>query len=82
MKTVLDIKNVSKVLKPTQDNVVLFDGKEWYVTTKQSLFKEYDEKIARLEQLEEENKIFKKDVATQLIEMSELIKKLYSKKGE
>ena len=79
MKILLDVKNVSKALKPSPENVMLFDGKDWYVTTKQQLFKEYDEKIAELDLMIKENKEFKKNVASQLLEMSELIKNLYSK---
>jgi hypothetical protein len=79
MKVFLDVKNMSKVIKPSTENVMLFDGKQWYVTTKQELFKEYDEKLVEFDQMIQENKEFKKSVASQLLEMSELIKTLYKK---
>lgn len=79
MKTVLDIKNMGGVMKPEKNNVIMYDGKEWYVTTKQDLFKEYNKKIEELEKMIEENKKFKKDVSAQLVEMSEIIKTLLIK---
>lgn len=79
MKTVLDVKNMSGVMKPNVNNVILYNGKEWYVTTKQDLFREYDKKIKELEKLIEENAKFKKEVSSQLAEMSEIIKTLLMK---
>lgn len=79
MKVVLEVKNISKVVKPSTNHVMLYDGKQWYITTKQDLFKEYDEKIKELELLKKENEKFKKDVLSQLMKMGEIIKKLYSK---
>lgn len=84
MEVMLDIKNVPKAIKPTKDDVIVFDGKTWYITSKESLFKEayklIDEAKAELEKMRKENKEFKTKVATQLYEMSELIKKLYEGK--
>lgn len=79
MQVVMDIKNMSKITKPSVNNVILYDGKTWYVTTKQELFKEYDLKLKKFEEMIEENKKFKKEIASQLMEMSDFIKKLYSK---
>ena len=55
----------------------------WYVTTKEDVLKEDKELLnqckKQLELLKTENADFKKSVAAQLLEMSELITKLYSK---
>lgn len=81
MEVMLDIKNVPKVMNPTQDNVIVFDGKKWYLTTKESLLSDaYDllqECKSELESIKKENKEFKSNVSTQLIKMSNAIKKLY-----
>ena len=81
MEVILDIKNIPKVMNPTVDNVIVFNGKQWYLTTKQTLladaYKLIDEAKAEIETLKAENKEFKAKVANQLYEMSELIKKLY-----
>lgn len=79
MKLILNVKNSTKAVKPSSDNVILYDGKDWYVTTKQELFKEYNSKLKEFEKVIEENKEFKKEVAAQIVEMSNLIKSLYSK---
>lgn len=79
MKIILNVKNTTKIIKPSSDNVILYDGKDWYVTTKQELFKEYNSKLKEFERVIEENKEFKKEVAAQIVEMSNLIKSLYSK---
>lgn len=82
MHVIMDIKNMSKITKPSVNNVILYDGKTWYVTTKQELFKEYDAKLKKFDEVLEEMKKLKKEVASQLMEMSDFIKKLYSKQGE
>lgn len=90
MEIALKVKNLSGVTKAKKDNILIYDGKEWYVTTKEQLFKEYDErfskklneasnKLKEFDEMIKENKQFKIEVASQLKEMSELIKKLYSK---
>lgn len=83
MKVALEIKNTGKALKPTKNNVILYDGNIWYITTKEDILKEdkelFDQCKNELENLKKENSDFKTSVATQLLEMSELIKKLYSK---
>ena len=77
----LDIKNVPKVMKPTENDVIVFDGKRWYVTTKESLladaYKLIEECKAELVRLKAENKEFKSTVNNQLKIMSDAIKKLY-----
>lgn len=84
MEVILDVKNVPKVIKPTVDAVIVFNGKDWYLTNKESLLKEayklVEETRTELEKMRKENKDFKSTVAQQLYDMSELIKKLYGDK--
>ena len=84
MEVILDIKNVPKAIHPTVDSIIVFNGKDWYITSKESLLKEAYELVdnarLELENLKKENKEFKSTVAKQLYDMSELIKKLYGDK--
>jgi hypothetical protein len=86
MKIGLEIKNISRAIKPKKDDVIIFDGKEWYITTKKDLFKEYEDKIdAKLEQFNKmiaSNADFKKEISGQMVEMSETIKKFIKTQGE
>lgn len=83
MKLALDIKNTSRAVKPIKDDVIIYDGNSWYITTKENILKEDREMLENFkkenEKKNEEMKKLKKDVANQLYKMSELIKKLYSK---
>lgn len=82
-EVLLNIKNVPKVMKPTQDDVIVYNGKEWYITTKESLladaYKLLSECKVELEKVKKENSDFKKSVAKQMVELSELVEKLYKK---
>lgn len=79
MRVVLDVKNMSGVVKPSKNNVMLFNGKEWYITSKTDLFKEYNEKIKLMEEMLEDNKKFKENISSVIAEMSEIIKTLLVK---
>ena len=74
---------MSKTLKPTCNDVMIYDGQDWYVTTKENILKDANTLLEQckneLDTLKKENADFKVDIAKQLLEMSELIKKLYSK---
>ena len=82
VKVALNVKNGSKVFKPSAGDVIIFDGKDWYVTTKHDIFREYEEKVdAKLKEITEQMKRndedivnFKKDISEQMISMSETIK--------
>lgn len=78
MKLILDIKNNKKAIRPSKDNVILYDGKEWYITTKQDLFKEYEEyfkkKIAECEGKIQELDAFKGEIAQQILDLQEIVK--------
>lgn len=84
MKIALEVKNTSRAIKPMTNDVIIFDGKIWYITSKDEILKEANKTLEECkEQLENSKKeyaLFKKEVATQLLEMSELIKSLYSNK--
>ena len=90
VKVGLNIKNGSKVFKPKAGDVIIFDGKDWYVTTKDDIFREYQEKVdAKLtevtEQLEterKENEEFKANISSQIVEISENVKKFIKLQGE
>ena len=89
MKLTLDIKNFKRIIKPTKDDVILFDGKEWYVTTKNDLFeelsREFDEremevenKLNEIKNVIAEFKQIKVENAKQISTMSKTIKDLIS----
>jgi len=93
MKLGLEIKNPKKAIKPTKNDVIVFDGKEWYVTTKEDLFKEFDERLTKKEEeisdkieecnqkISEMNKL-KVNVAKQLLQFGEIITSLVSKEDK
>lgn len=86
VKVGLNIKNGSKVMKPKEGDAIIFDGKDWYVTTKDAIFKEYQEKVdAKLEQVQEklvDMENYKKDISQQMKTMSEAIKKFVNLQGD
>lgn len=81
MEVMLDIKNVPKVMKPTEDDVIVFNGKQWYITSKESLLKDAYKLLENckqeLEKIKQENKDFKNEVNKQLVFMRDAIKALY-----
>lgn len=94
MRIALTVKNSSRVAKPIENDVIIYDGNIWYVTTKENLLKEANElldqckkEIEKLKaenaefkrQIENSNAEFRNNVAKQLLQMSNLIEKLYSK---
>ena len=88
MKIALEVKNNSKIIKPSKNNVLLYDGKQWYITTKEDIFAEYeariDKKLRQLDNLiralEKDNADFKEDVSKDILAISNVVKELY--KGE
>lgn len=83
MKIALTVKNSSRVIKPMENDVIIYDGEIWYVTTKEKLLEESNKLLAQckkeLENMKKEQAAFKRDVAEQLLQMSQLIETLYSK---
>ena len=90
MKIVLDVKNASSLKEPRKDQIIIYDGKQWYVTTRQILFEEYEEKIdSKLHELEEkalaleaDNKEFKNSVSKDIIKMSEVVEGILLANGK
>ena len=90
MKMVLDVKNPSLLKEPKKDQIIIFDGNKWYVTTKQDLFKEYEDKVdAKLEALEkitnelvEANNQFKDSVSRDIIKITDVVEKIYIATGK
>ena len=94
MKIAIDLKNTSRGLKPKNDDVIIFDSKEkqWYITTKEELLKE-DKKLLdecknqlkanekEVEKMRKEYSEFKVKVAEQLLNMSEVMKKIVGKEN-
>lgn len=82
MKIAITLKNTSRGLKPTHNDVILFDkdANEWYVTTKKDLLKESEELLEKckneLVELKKENEDFKVNVAKQLVEMSTALERI------
>ena len=78
MKLILDVKTNKKAVKPSKDNVVLYDGKDWYVTTKQELFKEYDkyfaDVIAECNAKIKEMNALKVELAKQMLDLQEVVR--------
>lgn len=86
VKVGLNIKNGSKIMKPKAGDVIVFDGKDWYVTTKDDIFKEYQEKVdgklaqvdKKLQQIEK----YKADISKDIQTMSETIRKFVNIQGD
>ena len=86
MEIAFTVKNTSRALRPSKDDVLIYDGKMWYVTTKQDLFSEYDKELAKLIQEKEQMRIelndFKAEMARQMLEYGQLIREVITNKGE
>ena len=85
MKIALEIKNNKKAIRPSTNNIIIYDGKEWYITTKDELFKEYDQRFAD-KLVECDKKIAEMDarnveVAEQMLKLENIVSELV-KKGE
>lgn len=86
VKICLEVKNGSKIFKPKKGDVVIYDGKDWYVTTKEDIFKEYQEKVdAKLNQVEQkliEIRQFKGEISGQMAELGSLVRDFIKSQGE
>ena len=51
MRVALDIKNLSKLNQPTENDVIIYDGKRWYVTTKDDLLKDANNLLLKCEEV-------------------------------
>lgn len=86
MRVALDIKNLSKLKEPTTNDVIIYDGHKWYVTTKDDILKEANALLSKcqleLEQIKKENLDFKQQTSKDIVELTETVKKLLELKGE
>ena len=86
MEVAFEVKNMSRAFKPKQDDILIYDGKTWYITTRKELFKEYethfDEKIAECNEKIREMNETKAEIAQQMLEFGEVIKQVVLKEGE
>ena len=86
MEVAFTVKNMSRAIKPKKDDILIYDGKIWYITTKKELFKEYeanfDEKIAECNEKIREMNELKAEIARQMLEFGEIIKQVVLKEGE
>ena len=75
MKAVFEVKSVNRLNHLNPNDILIYDGKTWYVTTKEDLFKKevaYLEECKKsLNEVKQEVIDFKKDVAGQIKEISE-----------
>ena len=93
MKIGLEVKNPKKAIRPSQNDIILYDGKQWYVTTKEELFKAFESRLEKKEK-ELDNKIaecnakiaeineLKKQNAEQILEIATAVKEFIAKEGE
>ena len=86
MKMALEVKTNKRALRPTRDDVIIYDGKDWYITTKQDLFKEYEEKLdAKVKACDEKLTAitnFQTEISRQMVEYGNLIKELVQKENK
>lgn len=86
MRIALDIKNLSKIKEPTVNDVIIYDGKKWYVTTKDDILKETHNLLLECKEellkLKKENQEFKQQTSKDIIELSDTVKKLLELKGD
>ena len=88
MEVMLDIKNIPKAMQPTTNDVILFNGKTWYLTTREALLKEAYDLLKEcknnceksLNEIKAENNEFKRTTADQMKRLVELVEKLYEGK--
>ena len=86
MRVALDIKNMSKLTKPTKNDVIVYDGKEWYITTKDDLLKEAMDLVHKcentLEEFKQDNLEFKAQTSKDIKDITDTAGKLLELKGD
>ena len=86
MRVALDIKNLSKLKEPSINDVIIYDGKQWYVTTKDDILKEANDLLLEckeeLAKTKRENQEFKQQTSKDILELTDTVKKLLELKGE
>ena len=86
MRVALDIKNLSKLKEPSANDVIIYDGKQWYITTKDDILKEANDLLLEckeeLAKTKRENQEFKQQTSKDILELTNTVKKLLELKGE
>ena len=86
MRIAIDVKNMSRMKEPSANDVMIYDGKQWYITTKDDILKEANEILSKCEKtlarLEAENREFKQQASKDIVKIAETTKKLLNLKGE
>ena len=86
MKVCLDVTTNKAILAPNRNNLILYDGKKWYITTKNDVFAEYeakmDEKLLEIDQKLEQLEAFRVEIARQIATLSDLVRDILTNKGE
>lgn len=93
MKINLEVKNPGKALRPSKNDIILYDGKQWYVTTKEELFREFynrleakekqvDHKLRECDDKIVEMNEQRRKNAEQIIQFGEIIEGLISKEDK
>ena len=86
MKVALEIRNLSKLKNPIKNDVIIFDGKEWYITTKEEILKEANDLLLECKQelasVKRENKEFKQQTSKDILELTDTVRTLLELKGE
>ena len=86
VKLALEIKNASRGIKPKKGDVVIFDGESWYITTKDDIYREYEQKVdAKLQEVDQkmqQMENFKNEISAQIIKMGEIIKNFVNLQGD
>lgn len=86
MKVCLDVTTNKTMIAPKKNNLILFDGKKWYITTREDVFAEYeakmDEKIEEINQKMSELEAFRAEIARQIATLSEMVRDILTTKGE
>jgi hypothetical protein len=77
---------MSKLVKPSSNDVIVYDGKEWYVTTKEDILKEANDLLSEcrteLANEKEANRRFREQVSQDMSELTGMVRSLLSLKGE
>lgn len=86
MEVIIKVKNISRVFNHKQGDVIVCDGKDWYITTKEDILKDaynlIEECKAELDKTKAENAEFKKTCAKQIKDLSDAIQILLKDREE
>lgn len=82
MKIGLEVKNSSKIFKPSKGDVIVFDGQSWYVTTKEDILKEANKTLELANRKLEEIDAYRAEISSQMAELGEIVRRFVQSQGE